>query len=129
MACTINWALYENRDRNIITRSLKNARSPIPSSKVKTGICGPHHDVRRHVSGEKRKARVLTKTQQIIMDFGVLDYVKLEHLGRWHGPWRPMPSTKMFKFRVDKVGCAHWHTNAFQGCYSDDIKIRFVCVV
>ena len=32
-------------------------------SRVKTGICGPHHDIRRQVSGDKYKARVLTKAQ------------------------------------------------------------------
>ena len=31
-----------------------------------------HHNVRRHVAGEECEARVLTKTQQIVMDFGVL---------------------------------------------------------
>jgi hypothetical protein len=86
-----------------------------PSSKVKTGICGPHHDVRRHVSGEKCKARVLTKAQQITMDFGVLEDAKLLNilvddmgLGAHE--------------RVDRFGCANGHSHAFQACYSDDVS-------
>jgi hypothetical protein len=91
---------------------------------VKTGICGPHHDGRRHVSGEKCKARVLTKAQQIIMDFWVLDDAKLLNFlldGMVLGAHE----------RVDKFGCANGHTHAFQAGYSDDIKlglskIRFI---
>ena len=71
MACTIDY-----RDRNN-TKSLKNLRSPIPTPRVKTDICRPHDDVGRHVPGEKCKARVLTKAQQIVMDFGSLDDAKL----------------------------------------------------
>ena len=55
---------------------MKNARSPIPSSRVKTGICGPHQDIRRHVSSEEGKALVLTKAQQVIMDLWVRDDAK-----------------------------------------------------
>ena len=109
--------MYENRDRNV-TRSLKNARSPIPSSRVKIGICGPHHDVRRHVSGEKCKARVLTKAQQIVMDFWVLDDAKLLNIlldGMGLGAHE----------RIDKFGCANGYTHAFQARYSDDIKLGF----
>ena len=46
--------MYENRDSN-------------------KAICVSHHDVRRHFAGEKCKARVLTKEQQVIMDFGIMD--------------------------------------------------------
>ena len=56
---------------------MNNARSPIPAPGVKIDICRPHHDVRRHVAGEKCKARVLTKAQQVTMNFWVMDDAKL----------------------------------------------------
>jgi hypothetical protein len=40
-------------------------------------ICVSHHDVRRHVAGEKCKARVLTKAQQVMMKFWVRDDAEL----------------------------------------------------
>ena len=85
---------------------------------VETGICGPHHYVRRQVSGEKCKACVLTKAQQIIMDFWVLDDAKLFNIlldGLGLGAHE----------RVDKFGCTNGHTHAFQARYSDDIKLGF----
>jgi hypothetical protein len=71
-----------------------------------------------HVSGEKCKARVLTKAQQIIMDFWVLDDAKLLNSlvdGMGIGAHE----------HVDKFGCTNGHTHAFQARYSDDIKLRF----
>jgi hypothetical protein len=92
--------------------------SPIPSSRVKTGICGPHHDVRRHVSGEKCKARVLAKAQQIVMNFWVLDDAKLLNI--------LLDDTGLGAHeRIDKFGCANGYTHAFQARYSDDIKLGF----
>ena len=58
-----------------ITRSLKN----IPMSRVKTGICGPHHDIRRQVSGDKYKARVLTKAQDDAKLLNIFELVQWEH--------------------------------------------------
>ncbi len=43
---------------------------------MRTGT-GTNHGVRRHVSGEKCKARVLTKAQQVIMDFWVMNDAKM----------------------------------------------------
>jgi hypothetical protein len=51
-----NCVLDENRSCNN-SRSLNNARSPISTPRARIDICGPHHDVRRHVAGEKCKAR------------------------------------------------------------------------
>jgi hypothetical protein len=58
---------------------------------------------------------VLTKVQQVIMDFGVLDDAKLLNFlvdGMVFGAHE----------RVDKFGCANGHTHAFQACYSDDVN-------
>jgi hypothetical protein len=62
---------------------LKNARSPIPSSRVKTGICGPHQDIRRHVSSEDRvdqqtydlnRAKLLDEIKGSYMGFAKDDF-------------------------------------------------------
>jgi len=61
---------------------------------------------------------VLTKTQQIVMNFWVLDDAKLLNIlldGMGLGAHE----------RVDKFGCANGHTHAFQARYSDDIKLGF----
>jgi hypothetical protein len=102
---------------------MKNARSPIPTPRVKIDIFEPHHDIRRHVSGEKCKARVLTETQQVMMDFWVLDDVKLLNF-LLHGVGLGAHEC------VHKLhGCANGHTHAFQARYSDDVKlIVHLCV-
>ena len=61
---------------------------------------------------------MLTKTQQIVMDFWVLDDAKLLNIlldGMGLGAHE----------RVDKFGCANGYTHAFQASYSDDIKLGF----
>ncbi len=71
-----------------------------------------------HVSGEKCKARVLTKAQQIVMDFWVLDDAKLLNIlldGMGLGAHE----------RIDKFGCANGNTHAFQARYRDYIKLGF----
>jgi hypothetical protein len=62
--------------------------------------------------------RVLTKAQQIIMDFWVMDDAKLLNIlldGMGLGTLE----------RVDKFRCANGHTHAFQSRYIDDAKLRF----
>jgi hypothetical protein len=57
----------------------------------------------------------LTKAQQVIIDFWILDDAKLVNIlldGMGLGSHE----------RVDKFGCANGHTHAFQARYSDDIK-------
>ena len=84
---------------------MKNVRSPIPTPRVKTDICRPHDDVGRHVPGEKCKARVLTKAQQVTMNFWVMDDAKLFNIlldGKGLGSHE----------RVDKFRCANGHTHA-----------------
>ena len=59
---------------------------------------------------------MLTKAQQIIMDFWVLDDANLLNIfldGMGLGSHE----------HVDKFGCAKGHTHAFQARHSDDIKI------
>jgi hypothetical protein len=97
---------------------LKKGRSPIPSCRVKTGICGPHHDIRRHVSSEEGKALLLTKAQQVIMDLWVRDDAKLMNilhnimgLGSHKG--------------VDKFRCTHGHAHASNARDIDNVKLRF----
>ena len=101
---------------------MKNARSPIPATRGKIDICGPHHGVRRHVAGEKCKARVLTKAQQIIMDFWVMADAKLLNIlldGMGLGSHE----------RVEKFKCVNGHTHAFLSRYIDDAKHRFNKIV
>ena len=69
-----------------------------------------------HVSGENCKACVLTRAQQIVMDFWVLDDAKLLNIllnGMGLGAHE----------RIDKCRCANGHTHAFQACHSDDVKL------
>ena len=68
--------MYENGGNNN-ARSLNNARSPSPSPRARIDICGPHHDVRRHVACKKCNSRVLTKAQQAIVHFWVRDDAEL----------------------------------------------------
>jgi hypothetical protein len=59
------------------------------------------------VSGEKCKARVLAKAQQIVMNFWVLDDAKLLNIlldGMGLGAHE----------RIDKFGCANGYTHALQ---------------
>ena len=61
---------------------------------------------------------MLTKAQQIVMDFWVLDDAKLLNIlldGMGLGAHE----------HVDKFVCANGHTHAFQARYSDDIKLGF----
>jgi hypothetical protein len=61
---------------------------------------------------------VLAKAQQIVMNFWVLDDVKLLNIlldGMGLGAHE----------RIDKFGCANGYTHAFQARYSDDIKLGF----
>jgi hypothetical protein len=84
--------MYDNRDRNKAS-SLKNARSPVTTPRVKIDICGPHQDVRRHIACEKGKTSVLqTKAQQVIMK---LVHILHDVMG--------LGSHKL----VDKFRCAH----------------------
>jgi hypothetical protein len=52
-----NGVLYENLDRNKAS-SWKKARSPLPTTRVRVDICGPHQDIRRHVSSEEDKSSI-----------------------------------------------------------------------
>jgi hypothetical protein len=82
---------------------------------MRTGT-GTNHGVRRHVSGEKCKARVLTKAQQVIVDFWVMNDAKLMNTlldGVGLGSHK----------RVDKFRCANGHAHAFQSRYIDDAKL------
>jgi hypothetical protein len=112
-----NGALYENRDSNKAS-SWKKARSPLPTPRVRVDICGPHQDIRRHVSSEEGKARVLTKAQQVIVDLWDRDDAKLVNilhnimgLGSHKG--------------VDKFRCANGHANAGHARDIDNAKLRF----
>jgi len=108
-----NGVLYENRSRNRAIL-LKNARSPITTSRVKIDIDGPHHDVRRYVTREEGQARVFTKTQQVNMNLGIRDNAKLVHIVH------DVLCLGAHK-RVDKCRCAHGHA-----CGDiDNVKLRF----
>ena len=68
---------------------------------MRFGVCSCHHDLRGQIAAKKAQARVLAKTQQIVVNFRIRDGAELlDIIANFHG--------FCAHICMDKIQSANW---------------------